>query len=178
MELLTKLAEKIQHLSPKEFQKYFTIFFVAILGAILGLVYYIYAESTELVASMKKIESLSGKSIALINKFERIQSEEDQIMALIEKNKDFDLREYFETFYKSQGLNPEGGWGTTANVLNPEFDEIELSASFKGQTTEKLVKILQELDKQKIVYVKELRMKADKNKTIIVDITIATLRKK
>ncbi len=96
----------------------------------------------------------------------------------MEKNKDFSLNQYFETFYKAQAIKPEDGWSSSTTILNAQFDEVELPATFKGQTTQKLVSILQEIEKQEIVYVKDLKVRADKNKTIVFDIVLATLRKK
>ena len=179
MDAFTKLAEKIQGLSKKELQKYTAIFLGVVFCVILGTTYYVYTKSNEYVHKMKITRTLAAKARTLIDELEKIQAKEEQILALFSQSKDFNLNSFFETFCKNQGIKPEDGWGRSTKVLaNPQFDEDVLTATFKGQTTQKLVKILEELDKQKLVYLKNLQVKSEKSKQIIFDITIATLRAK
>jgi hypothetical protein len=49
-----------------------------------------------------------------------------------------------------------------------------LPAEFKGYTTERLVQLLSVLDKEEIVYVKEVIIKADRDRKINFTLTLAT----
>ncbi|MFH1831918.1 MAG: hypothetical protein ABH827_03900 [bacterium] len=178
MEFISKLADTIHYLSKKDFQRYLGIFLAGVGVIVIGIVYYIYSQNNELMMHFKKIEKLSDKALILRQQFEKIQTEEVRLADLLAQNKDFSLNSYFETFYKRQNIKPEDGWRESPNVINSKFDEMELSATFKDQTTEKMVKILEEIDKTKIVYVKKVHIKTEKNKRITFDITLSTLKEK
>ena len=176
-EQINNLALHIQKLSKKDLDHYI-IGAVASVGIILlAMVYYIHTTSSELVARIEQVKALAQKSSVLVQKYEKIQEEEIRLESLLEKYKDFNIKIYFEQFCKEQGLMPDPNWDTSVEIVKEKFEEVTLAATFKGQTTQKLVKILEALEKNEIIYIKMLNIKTEKNsKTISFDITLATKR--
>lgn len=179
MELVVKIANYLQSLSKKEIQQYIFVFLCGTLFVALGTIYYIHSKSIALLGEIKKLEVLANKSIGILEENQNMDEEERRIQVLLDQNKDFNIKSYFESFCQAQGL-PNQGWSDSrTEEINDKFDEISLRASFKNQTTEKLVKVLDELYKNKIIYIKNLNVKQESGKSasekkISFDITIAT----
>ena len=120
---------------------------------------------------IKKGEKLNSYLLA---ENERIQQVEKKARTLIDQNKNFALKSFFETFYKEQGLSPENGWRDQIDESNPSYNETSLAVTFKGQTTESVVKILTALEKNPMIYVKDLTLKHEGSKKISLEISLAT----
>lgn len=174
MEFFIKIATFLQGLTKKQFQQYLLIFLCGVCIVTGGMMYWIYLESTNLLSEIKKIETLSQKSISILADNEHMQQEARRVQELFDQNKDFTIKSFFETFCKEQGLIPEPGWSSRTEESNDRFDEMVLTATFKKQLTEKIVKILIALDKKDIVYIKDLTIKNEGDKKVSFDITIAT----
>jgi len=178
-EQINNLALHIQKLSRKDLDRYIIATVASVGFILLAMVYYIYTTSSELVTRIEQVKALAQKSSVLVQKYEKIQQEEIRLESLLEneKYKDFNIKIYFEQFCKEQGLVPDPNWDTSVEVVKEKFEEVTLAAAFKGQTTQKLVKILEALEKNEIIYIKMLDIKTEKNsKTISFDITLATKR--
>jgi len=174
MEKLAKIAGYVQNLTKKQLERYIIAALIFAAVAAGFVTYHIYSKSTELLFQIKKIEDLSNKAVKVISDHEKLQQEAQRLQEVLDLNKDFNIKSYFESFCKEQNLSPDPGWDTRIDDVNDRFDEISLSATLRGITTETLVKVLELLDKKEIVYIKELSLKNEANKRIIVDIVIAT----
>lgn len=177
IEHIQSFALHVQKLSKKDLDRYI-IATVASVGLLLiGMIYYIYTTSSELVTRIEQVKALGQKSSVLMQKYGKIQEEEIRLQNLLEKYKDFNIKIYFEQFCKEQGLVPDPNWDTSVETVKEKFEEVTLAATFKGQTTQKLVKILEALERNEIIYIKMLDIKTEKSsKTISFDITLATKR--
>ena len=81
MEFITKLADKIQYLSKKDFQKYLVIFLVSIGLVMVAMAYYIYTQNDDLIMRIKKLEKLGYISV---NRGKR-KKEKSNLYYLIQK---------------------------------------------------------------------------------------------
>ncbi len=176
-EKLQNISEQIQRLPKKDLEKYIIIILATTSVVLGGIIYYIYNTSMHLTDQIKRTSTLASKSVNILKKYEALQEEENRLQDLLAKHKDFNVKIYFEQFCKEQNITPEPGWNTTVDTINEKFEEVTLPASFKGQTTEKLVTILEKLNKNELLYIKYLAVRAEKNtKKITFDITLATKR--
>ena len=176
MKVLDNLAAYIQTLNKKDFKRYLTLFLGVTTIIITMIVYHTYSKSSFLVSEIKKLEILVSKSAKIIAQNEKLEQKEQQLQQLLEQNREFSMKTFFEQFCSQQEITPDAGWETIALPVegNEKFNEVSLSASFKNQTTQNLVKILDTLDKKEIIYLKELSIKNTEDKKIAFDITIAT----
>lgn len=179
MKVFDTLANYIQNLNKKDFEKYLILILSGI--TILGLfsVYQIYRKSSNLVQQIKTTEKLAQKSINMVIEYDKLQQKETQLQDLLKQNREFNIRTFFEQFSKEQNMIPEP-WNTTEVPIegNENFDEITLNTTFKKQTTEKLVNMLNALNKHDNVYVKDLIVRNNLDKTIDFEISLATMRYK
>ncbi len=178
MDFFTNFTNIIAHLAPKELKKYLLSLLFVIGLLITFIKYFIYTQSHTFVTHIKQLEKLDAKTSDMQEKYEMLLGEEERIQGLLNKNKDFNIKSFFEAFYKEQHITPEAGWDTDVRSINEKFDEIALNATFKDQTTEKLVKILEEIEKKEILSTKSINIKSSKDKKISFDIVIATIKAK
>lgn len=174
MEILIKTIHYIQNLNKKQLEQHI----IAVLAGIALLAgiftYFIYIESNSLLKEFKKVEDLSKKSVQILADNARLQRDAQYIQDLFDQSKDFMIKSYFETFCKEEQLTPEPGWTTRTEEPNDRYEETSLTAIFKGQTMEKLVKILSILEKKEIIYFKNITIKNESSKKISFELTLAT----
>ena len=174
MEVFAKIIAFIQQMNKKEFQHYLGITLGIVTLSTALIIYSVYSKSDDLLEKMKRINVLAVKTSTILGTYEKMKEEEERYQNSIEKNKDFTLNGYFEQFCREQNLTPEPGWVSGTESINEQFEEISLPATFKGLTTEKLVNLLDILDKKELIYVKDLKIKNTGSKQISCEITIAT----
>lgn len=174
MKILKDLSTHIQALSPKQLHNYLIIFVSGIIIAVIGVAYTTYSKSDALVKRIKKLEGLANRSASVIIEHKRLMAEQDRLQELFTQDQKFDIKIFFEEFCKEQSVSPLKGWNTASKDVTPNVSEITLSASFKGLAMEKLVRILDALEKKEIIYVKDLSIRNEGNKQISCDIKLAT----
>lgn len=174
MEIINKATNYIQNLNKKQLEQHILLVLGGTAIIVGGLMYFIYAESNTLIKQFKKTEELSKKSISILADDDKLNQEARYIQDLFEQSKDFTLESYFETFCKEEGLSPEAGWSKRIAETNDRFEEHTLTALFKHQTMEKLVKILTILEKKEIIYFKNIAIKSEGAKKISFELTLAT----
>ncbi len=180
MNIIDNIANHIQRLNKKEFDKLLLIILLATGITSLGAIYYIYNTSSSLVEKVKGITKLANKTTLILNENKKMDYEQNRLTRILELNKNFSIKTFFEQFSQQQMMIPDPNWDTRTIPVegNDKFDEIILTASFKNQTTLNLTRMLENLDKNEMVYIKELIINHEPNKKISFKITIATKRLK
>ena len=180
MKILNNFANYIQGLNKKEFDKYLTLFLLAIAALSAILTYSFYKNNSNKVTQIKSLEQLTNKSAKIISDNTKMQQEEERLQLILQQKKDFSIKTFFEQFCSTQNITAEPGWDAITQPLegSDKFDEVILSTVIKNQTTHGMVKILDSLDKEEIIYIKELTIRNEDNKKITFDITIATKKYK
>ena len=178
MDVFKKIVDYLQAMDQKQFRR-LMLFFFACVVCIVGLVtYYIQRQKTDLINHIKQLHKLAEKSITIIQDHRKMALEEQRLKAILDKNKDFTMKVFFEQFCREQNLIPEAGWDARTEPVNERFDEVILPATFKNLNTEKLVKILEELDKKELVYIKTMSIRSEEKKQLTANITLATKKYK
>ncbi|KKP24267.1 MAG: hypothetical protein SZ59_C0002G0113 [candidate division TM6 bacterium GW2011_GWF2_28_16] len=176
MKIIYYFLKKIENLSKKEFEKYLKIIIASIFCFSMFLTFLFHSKNNDLITEIRNSKNLASKTSDIVRLNKKMQQEEDKLQILLEQEKDFDLNVYFEQLCKEQNITPEPNWEpiTQEFIGSDKFDEVSLQATFKDQTTQKLVFTLQELNKKEIVYIKELIIRQQGNNKIEFDITLAT----
>ncbi len=180
MKIIYDFTNKIESLSKKEFEKNLKLTILFIVIAAFSISFLFYSKNEDLIMQIKNTKTLSAKTFELIKTNEKMLIAEEKLQKLLEQEKDFDLNIYFEQLCKEQSIPPEPDWEPVIQELSGtnKFDEVTLKATFKDQTTENLVKILEEVGTKEIVYIKDLVIKKQENNKIMFDINLATKRLK
>lgn len=180
MKIIYNITTFIENLNKKDFDKYLKITIASLIFLAIAFIYFFYNKNEQLIQQIKKTHNLTLKTVDIVKTFEKMQKEEERLEKLLEIDKDFNIKTFFEQFCSQQNITPEANWEATTQEFNgsDKFDEVILPVTFKNETTQKLVTILEELNKKEIVYIKELVIKNENNGKIIFDITLATKKLK
>jgi hypothetical protein len=176
MEALIKYVDYLQNLPHKKFKQYLLIALCSVIACAGMVIYWIHHKKAELIMHMLTSRKLAEKSIAIIADNRKMIIEEQRIRDILEKNKNFSMKSFFEQFCHKNNINPELGWEAHIEPINDRFDETVLTATFKDQTSKDLVNILAALEQQDIVSIKELRIHNQGNRKITIDITLSSKR--
>jgi hypothetical protein len=154
-------------------------FFAGVIGSFLvcfgGMSWYFYAQSDELILQIRQAERLRGATASLLARYEQLQEAERLFIEKINQRKELSIKTYFERFIKEHSLTPEGNWAETeknAIVDNELFEEEILRATFKNVSTELVVKILSDIEKEDIVEAKKVHLKKE-GSAVTFDLVVA-----
>lgn len=180
MKIIETIAIYLKKTNKKDFEK-MIFMFVFSLGIISFLsIYIIYNESSNIVRRIKKLEKLVNRSNYVISENKIIEIEKKRLMEILNRNKDFSINSFFEQFCQQHGISAQPNWSPITIPVegNDKFEEIVLTSVFKNQTTENLIKIVEALDKNEMVYIKDLTIRKSENNKINYQITMATIKTK
>lgn len=179
---INDLISYVESLSKKQFERLFIIAVASLIFLISLISFFIYRTSSKILVEINNLQNLTKKAATVKQKYLEIQQERNRVLDLLEKEKDFEIKSFFEKFCMDHKLKPESDWATPTNAIegNDMLEEISLRAIFRNQTMESLLKFLEDLSKNPMVYVKNLRISKETSsgakKTISFEITIATLK--
>jgi len=182
MNILQSIKDFLQNLSKKNLIQVSLGIASFIILLIIGTILWQNYTTSLLQKNLVKINKLRVESVELINKFQEVRDQQDYVSDLLTKDKDFRIKEFFDTMVKELFL--ERNVGNTAEVsesqdLGNGYDEIQLGAQFTSITTKQVCEILEKIEKNKLVYVKELTLtKIQQTALLDVSIKIATLQLK
>jgi len=176
---ITEMTQHLQGLSKKEFRNYLTGTLVGIGLLCTIITVSIYHKSSALRDQLKKLNKQAREVEKIVAQHRELREQEEKIKQMLIKHPDFNINTYFERFMATHKLKTDSDWtprsGTRIQGARKEdtYQEMILRASFKQQTMQKLVTILDALYKEPLVYVKELDIATEDGK-IAFDITLAT----
>lgn len=178
MKQFIKIMTLIRSLSKKEFERFLAVLLGGILVITLGIVYYIWSASTAYVDQIISLQRLSDKAALVLAENEQLMQEQLRLQSLFDQEKDFNIKAYFEQFYKQFNIVPEAGWDAKSTDIGDKFTETMLQATFKGQTMQKVTQIIEALDKKDTIYLKEVTIRSEPNQRVAVELKIGTVRPK
>ncbi|MCK4265024.1 hypothetical protein KAW80_01550 [Candidatus Babeliales bacterium] len=181
MKITEDILDYILSLERSTFNKYL-IYFLASILLILGIsIYLIHSKGKSLIKQIQTTRKLAQDADLKMKEYKEIQEKKNHILEILDKEKNFEIKGFFESFYKEHKVKPEPRWDTISSPIlgNELLKEVSLPVRFKNLTTQKLTEILINLEKKEIVYVKNLKINKNKeNRTIDLEITLGALNKK
>lgn len=168
----------IDNLDQRDFFKYIGIFIagVCLLIGILIVSYYIKINS--LTKEIRSINYMRDEVKEILDKAERVKTQRKEVDSILDEDEDFILEQYFEKVRNKLRLSYKIESRTTA-PRDEKYQEVALNVKFSDMNMKQLTELLQELEKSKRIYTKDLEIKKSKKRpgTIDVTLTIATLKK-
>ncbi len=177
MSLLSRLQEVALPLERSEFYRNIALFLGALTLMTLGIMYYNYSKTTELRASLQKMYKSQQEAKAILDRFKIVKKQRDDINTLLEEDKGFKLKSYFDDVVAKKGLSSYQirEAEVSEDLLQKLYTEIKIIAQFRGISTKQLCELLQAIEEKTRVYTKELSINK-KNNSLDVVLTIATLK--
>jgi len=175
MDIQESIVTYITNLNAQAFQQQLIGTLAAVTLLLGGMIYMFYMSTATQIQRAHSIIKLATKAEKIVADNRGITQEEERIADILEKNRDFNIKSFFEQFTREHNVTPEPNWATTTNPIegNEKFEEVMLPATFKHQTTKTLVTLLDALDKKEIVYLKEINI-VKEGQTIRFDLILAT----
>jgi exonuclease III len=181
MNALDQVREYIQGLNKQQFQRYLLALFAGIFLISSFIVYRYYSNISTLKKKIVYINNKRKEIKELLERYEIVQRQQEDVDALLEKEQNFKIGGYFNTVMnqvnitKNKTRDPE----TSSEVLDNGYTEIKLYASFSDLNMQKLTELLDTLEQKERIYTKDLEIyKPNQGPTINVNLLIATLEPK
>ncbi len=181
MEFLNQIQSYLSSLERKRFNQYVggLLGFIAIVMLLLMFQYYrkVSYLKTEAIALNEQRED-TQKILRTAQQIQDIQKENETILA---QDKNFRIAHFFEDLIGKLGLvQKKSSVDLTVALGEGKFRENILTAKFTAVTMKEITELLQDIEQNKRVFVKELTLEASKKQKNSIDVTlvIATLEPK
>jgi hypothetical protein len=176
MKFIEKIHTIFSRLSEKEFTRYLLIALVSIVFGAGFIVYYYYTSSTKYLNLIKHINRMRVEVKEILTQNALVENHKSYVDTLLNEDPDFNLGHYFENL--KQKLHIASDKSTQTTIDRDEYSESLVEAQFTSITMKTVAELLQEIEQNPRITIKELAITQGKDQTIDVEITIATLKKK
>lgn len=183
MEIIDKIYTYISNLDEKRFYQYLIGFLCAVGLLMLLIMFQYYRSVSSLKSEIAQINAAREQARTILDKGQIVKKEQREIDAIIAKDENFKIGQYFEDLLAKLGLSNKVD-KDSLEVTSPEregkYRESVLTAKFSGMTMKELTELLQELEFNRRVFTKGLEITASQKppNSIDVTLTIATLEPK
>jgi hypothetical protein len=181
MKWLSQLKDFIINLNERSRYLYGAAFVFTLFLLFGGLLYYYWSARDTLLRRIKRINQEREEIQAVIMRYATVQKQQQQVQALLTKDKNFLIERYFRDIVNELGLEQKNTKAPeiTEEDLGNEYSRLKLSASFTGLSMQQLTELLYRLEKNPRVSLVELDiLKTPKAPTVDSNIVIATLQPK
>ena len=184
MTFFDNLQARISRLDKKTWYQYLAIT-AAVFFLIVGLILFFYYSSvSRWQQKIEEINEMRQEAKSVLNKAVRVQKDRAQVMALLEEDPNFKIREYMQGLFERVGISLQDNISlqTSVSTTTTQDGYREDLATYQlvGITMRQLTELLNEIEENKRVYIKDLEISKSKKvpHTIDVDIKVATMMPK
>ena len=182
MEFFDKIRDRIQDLEEKEFYRYLFILFLVLILLMGFFIFRFYRNVNSYKNRIEEIEDIREDSVKdILARNENVQKRRKEVNAILEKDEGFKIIDYFQSLLQQLGLGKAAQINIGKRSLGQlKYDERTLTAILTGISTQGLCMLLEKLEQNKRINIKELEIKKSEKtpKAIDVTIKIATLQPK
>ena len=177
MVLLEYIRDYIGRYDDRQLKRAFVLTGTALFFIIVYLFYVKHKNREDFLLRISSLNKERVRTQKIISLRSLLKSERQDADLLLNEDKNFRLLDYFNILMKEIGLVPSSDPQVAApRDLDRGYNEIELTALFMNINMKQLVVLLENIDKNKRIYTKELVIdKSQKTPTIDIKLTIATL---
>ena len=177
MVLLEYIRDYIGRYDDRQLKRAFVLTGTALFFIIVYLFYVKHKNREDFLLRISSLNKERVRTQKIISLRSLLKSERQDADLLLNEDKNFRLLDYFNILMKEIGLVPSSDPQVAApRDLDMGYNEIELTALFMNINMKQLVVLLENIDKNKRIYTKELVIdKSQKTPTIDIKLTIATL---
>lgn len=176
MTIIDTINQWLDSLDTKVFYRYVAAIIGCIIFLILCIVYYYYSSSGYYKRQIKLINRQRQEVQSLLEKAALIDQQKQEVLSIIEQDPDFKIKQYFEQVLTQLNLTNKSDLTNITERPNEPYTEKILAARFTEVTMKEVVELLDTLDKNKRIYIKDLEIERSKknNRRIDARISIAT----
>lgn len=182
MIFLKPIEQFIISLNKKDFKRYAIVYLLSVIGLVALLIFW---QSSKANAIKKKINQTNNQRVEtreILTQDQAVQKQKKLVDQTLKERKNFKLQHFFGLIIKQlklqNNLKKSDPFVSNLEQLRSSgYSEVRVEASLVNLNTKQLVELLEEIEKNPIIYVKYLEItKSGKAPAIDVLITIATLQ--
>lgn len=179
MELLEKISTYIDNISKKELSRYLLISLGIIVTCFLLLVFNYYRKVRYLKKQMRILNEAREEEVKrILTRAASVQQQRKEVDAILEEDKDFKIGGYFKDVLTKLGLTSKKAVESPSQIdREGKYRESILNVKFTDMDMKQLSELLNEIEKNKRIFTKELEVTTSRKtpQKIDVNLTIATL---
>lgn len=182
MNFLKPIELWITSLSKKEFQRYAIAYFLSVMAIVVLLVFWQSSKTQAIKNKIRQTNTLRVKAREILTEDQAVQNQKKLVDSTLKERKNFKLQHFFGVIVKQlqlqNNLKKSDPFVSNLEQLRSSgYSEVRVEASLVNLNTKQLAELLEEIEKNPIIYVKYLEItKSGKAPAIDVLITIATLQ--
>lgn len=182
MTWLTNLQQYLASLDRKRLYQYLGSLIGAIFFVMILLIFNYYRKIGKFKAEIEQVNEIRQEIKTLLDQARNVKAEQKEIDTILANDPNFKIAGYFEDLIEKLHLSQKAEGKIEPSIATREgkYQETVITAKFNGMNMEELVTLLQEIDKNKRVFSKELDITASKRTANAIDVslTIAALEPK
>ena len=182
MEFLKPVEKFVSALSEKEFQRYAIIYLTCTTVLSGLLIYWQYNKANAIKKKITYTNTQRAEVRKILTQDEEVNHQKDVVGQILKQRKKFKLQHYFESIINKLKLQNnlkkhDPFVSNLENLRSQRYSEVRVEASLVNLNTKQLVELLDEIERNTIIYTKYLEInKSGKAPAIDVLLTIATLQ--
>ncbi len=179
MKILKSLSEFLDSLDLKDFYKYIGIALGITLLLVSFIVYRFYSNVGYYKKQIQQINEQRQEIQELLGKAALTKGKKQEVNAMLEADPNFKISAYFnEVLTQLQLKQDSEAEMTTQERGEQDYEEKILTANFSNMNMKKLSELLNDIEQNKRVYTKELKMQKSNKRppSLKVELSIATLQ--
>lgn len=182
MSMLTSLKNYIDAWDQKEFRNYITIAFGIVLLLLAGILFLYYRNVSYIRSRTAAINKQRTAVRELVSRYDLVKKQQVGVDAILAKEKDFKISQYFEQLLQKLGLtaNKTQDVETMSEEVLDGYTEWTLYAHLTNMNTKKMSELLHAIELEERIYTKEVEIERSTTNpnALNVKLTIATLEPK
>lgn len=178
MAILERVRDFIASLESNEFNRNATLLIACNMLLIVGMSWYYHSKTSALQLSLREVYRKENEAKNLLERFKEVKKQSEEVNALLEKEKNFKIKNFFDDTVKKLNLSQfQKGESKISEetVLNKRYTEVTMQVQFQGINTKQLCDLLQAIEQKSRIYTKELAVTKMKGASLAIALTIATL---
>lgn len=176
---LQKIFLYLQDIDRRSFYQWAGVFFLLLGSLTLFLLYYNRRTINNLTSQIKKINRLRDKVKIIVEKNSSVEKQHKEVDEILSESPNFKIRKYFIDLLENRGLKADTiETSEVTNVVDNRYDDITARSKLTNLTTKELAELLEAIEGNERVHIKNVEIIQKKPRSIDVTLTIATLLKK
>jgi len=176
MGIFKRIAEFIQQLDEQETIRFIGICFGVVLLCMIFLLYRYYSIAHQLERRLKRVNQQRIEARSILAKHDLVLKQQRKVDELLKHDSNFKIKEFFATILQTLGIaqNLLKDPDTASQPLMEGYIEIKLESRLTGLSMYQLVELLQKIEQNERVYIKDITITKSKQNMLDILLIIAT----
>jgi hypothetical protein len=178
MTIIDRIYNFFANLDAEQFRNYVAVVLLLVMLLTGFMIYRYYSQVNYYKRRVAAINRNRVDVKELLTRYEMVKRQQADVDALLEKDRDFKIAGYFDEVMNKLGLaqNKAREPETSSELLENGYTEINLYASFSNLNMQKIVQLLDTLETNERIYIKEVEIYKANGNNVNVNILLATLQ--